>query len=207
MKAVRFAVSANFWNPGKTTFSKWSTNIKMNDNAVNAALHCPIKSRFYDEYELLRELRNGSCATVHECRHKETGDVFAVKIVRRAKLRHSEDEFVLNEVSIMQSLSSVHDKHVVQAIDFYEEEDFFYLVREYMSEGNVFDRLSKKTKYTEKDAKELTRSLLEAVKCMHDAGIAHRDLKPQNLLLRVSAREDRTYIFMLRSLRHVVHHS
>lgn len=52
-----------------------------------------------------------------------------------------------------------------------------------MSGGNVFDRLSKKTKYTEKNANELTKSLLKAVKCMHDAGIAHRDLKPQNLLL------------------------
>lgn len=60
-----------------------------------------------------------------------------MKIVRRAKLRPSEDEFVLNEVSIMQSLSQ-YDKYVVQALDFYEEEEFFYLVRDYMSGGNVF---------------------------------------------------------------------
>jgi serine/threonine protein kinase len=60
-----------------------------------------------------------------------------VKIVRRAKLRPSEDEFVLNEVSIMQSLSQ-YDKYVVQALDFYEEEEFFYLVRDYMSGGSVF---------------------------------------------------------------------
>ena len=185
MNAVRFAISANFWDPETTTFSRATSNLKMNDNVVNAALHSPTKSKFHDEYELLRKLRKGSCTTVHECRHKGTGEIFAVKIVRRAKLRPSEDEFVLNEVSIMQSLSR-YDKYVVQLLDFYEEEEFFYLVRDYMSGGNVFDRISKQNKYTEKNAKELTKSLLTAVRCMHDAGIAHRDLKPQNLLLRVS---------------------
>jgi len=184
MNAVRFAISANFWNPETTTFSRDTTKLKMNDLVVNAALHSPTKSKFHDEYEQLRKLREGSCATVHLCRHKGTGEIFAVKIVRRAKLRPSEDEFVLNEASIMQSLSR-YDKYVVQILDFYEEEEFFYLVRDYMSGGNVFDRLSTKTKYTEKNAKELTKSLLEAVKCMHEAGIAHRDLKPQNLLLRL----------------------
>jgi calcium/calmodulin-dependent protein kinase I len=185
MKAVRFAISANFWNNECTTFSRETTKLEMNDNVVSAALHSPTKSKFHDEYRILGTLRKGSCATVHECQHIGTGDVFAVKKVRRAKLQPSEDEFVLNEVSIMQSLSQ-YEKYVVQILDFYEEEDFFYLVRDFMSGGNVFDRILKKSKYTEENTKELTKSLLTAVQCMHEAGIAHRDLKPQNLLLRVS---------------------
>jgi serine/threonine protein kinase len=124
MSAVRFAISANFWNPETTTFSRETTKLKMNDVVVNAALHSPTKSKFHDEYEKLRKIREASCATVHLCRHKGTGDIFTVKIVRRAKLKLIEDEFVLNEVSIMQSLSQ-YDKSVVQVLDFYEEEDFF----------------------------------------------------------------------------------
>jgi len=183
MNAVRFAIGANFWNNECTTFSRGPTRLNMSDNVVNAALNLPTKSKFHDEYELLGKIRSGSCATVHECKHRGTGEMFAVKIVRRAKLRPSDDELVLNEVSIMQSLSR-YEKYVVQVLDFYEEEEFFYLVRDFMSGGNVFDRILKKSKYTEENAKELTKSLLTAVQCMHEAGIAHRDLKPHNLLFR-----------------------
>jgi calcium/calmodulin-dependent protein kinase I len=111
--------------------------------------------------------------------------VYAVKIIRRAKLRASEDEFVMNEVSIMQSLSA-YGQYIVQLLDFYEEEHYFYMVMDYMGGGDVFDRVLEKTKFTEKDARNLTNVLLKATRCMHEAGVAHRDLKPQNLLFTVS---------------------
>lgn len=37
--------------------------------------------------------------------------------------------------------------------------------------------------YTEKDARDLAKILLEAVEYMHKSGIVHRDIKPQNILL------------------------
>ena len=95
------------------------------------------------------------------------------------------DNYVLNEVAIMQSLSEYGRKYVVQVIDFYEEPDYFYVVMDLMNGGDVLDRLYQRTKYTEEDAKQLIKRLLEAVACMHSLGIAHRDLKPQNLLLTV----------------------
>ena len=198
MNAVRYAISAKFWNPKTATFSRKMTNLKMNDNIVNAALFSPDKTKFHDEYEEIRKLREGSCASVHLCRHKGTGNVVEVKIVQRAKLRISDVEFVLNEVSIMKSLCQ-YNKYIVKILDFYEEEDFFYLVREHMSGGNVFDQLSTKTKYTEKSAKELTKSLLIIVKCMHDNGIAHRDLRPQNLIF-VSIRCHRWAMYLDRRI-------
>ncbi|KAG7364801.1 serine/threonine protein kinase [Nitzschia inconspicua] len=187
MNAVKFVISANFWNAEAITFSRQTRKQVISDRIVDEALNAQAKTKFDDEYEVLRKIRKGSCATVYECRHKGTKEIFAVKIIRRAKLKPSEDEFVLNEVSIMQSLSA-YGEYVVQLLDFYEEPEYFYLVMDYMGAGDVFDRILKKTKYAESDARKLTKILLKATQCMHEAGVAHRDLKPQNLLL--SSEED-----------------
>ena len=85
----------------------------------------------------------------------------------------------------MQSLSG-YGQYIVQLLDFYEEEHYFYLVMDYMGGGDVFDRVLERTKYSEDEASKLTKILLKATRCMHDAGVAHRDLKPQNLMLTVS---------------------
>jgi serine/threonine protein kinase len=185
MHAVKFAISANFWNPDAVTFSRQTNQIQITDQVINAALRSPSRISFSDEYELLRKIRKGSSATVWECEHKDTKEIFAVKIINRPELNANDDEFVLNEVAIMQSLSQF-SKYIVQLLDFFEEEDNFFLVMDYMGGGDVFDRILEKTKYNENDARMLTVVLLKAVRCIHSVGIAHRDLKPQNLLLTVS---------------------
>ena len=54
---------------------------------------------------------------------------------------------------------------------------------ELLEGGDVFDRIVAMNHYTELDARDLARELLSAVAYMHERGVAHRDLKPQNLLL------------------------
>jgi len=48
--------------------------------------------------------------------------------------------------------------------------------------GELFDRIVEKGSYTEKDAADLIRQVLDAVAYMHRMGVVHRDLKPENLL-------------------------
>lgn len=43
--------------------------------------------------------------------------------------------------------------------------------------GELFDRIVEKGSYTEKDAADLIRQVLEAVDYMHEQGVVHRDLK------------------------------
>jgi calcium/calmodulin-dependent protein kinase I len=107
--------------------------------------------------------------------------MYAVKIIHRAELKPRDDEAVLNEVALMQSLMG--DKYVVQVLDFYEEEDYFYIVMEYYAGGDVFDRIVKLVHYTEYDARALAIVLLKAVGSIHENGIAHRDIKPQVCLI------------------------
>jgi calcium/calmodulin-dependent protein kinase I len=202
-KAVAWASSATFWNPDAISFSQqltaWDktalgeeTAVNRDHSAMTSTQSAPSAStgsvtskigrvKFLDVYELKTKLRKGSYATVWICQHLETQEILAVKIIQRKGLQPKDDEAVLNEVAIMQSLTG--NKYTVQLMDFYEEDETFYLVMEYMAGGDVFDRIVQMTSYTEKDARDLTVKLLKAVSSIHKAGIAHRDIKPQNLLL------------------------
>jgi len=195
MGAVRWAATASFWQGGQITFSQHQlskNNIGGGDDnggnkspgGGNGALS-KLKSAatassveiqqdtFRDRYELTKKIRKGSFATVWECHHKATKERFAAKVIKRAGLTGDDDEAILNEVTIMQSLGR-HGKYVVQLCDFYEEKEYFFLVMEYMDGGDVFDQIVERTSYTEADARDLVKQLLTAVKCIHENGIAHR---------------------------------
>lgn len=144
-------------------------------------------SHFHDLYELRYKIQSNQTCDWWECVHRKTSEVFDVKIVDRFQpdaatvSGRSVTEAVMHEAAILDSL---HHKYIVQFIDFFEEEDAFYLVKERMRGGDLYDRLSLEKKYTETRAREISRILLEAVAYLHDERVAHRDLKPQNLLLK-----------------------
>lgn len=153
-------------------------DIKLEQHAARFNLGRAHKHGFDELYELGPKIHRGSFAVVKECRHREWDEKYAVKIIKRDKRT---DEAVLHEVAIMNQLDH---PHIVKVVDFFEEEEFYYIVMELMAGGDVFDRIISMNQYTEADARDLAKILLEAVNYMHQAGIAHRDLKPQNLLLR-----------------------
>lgn len=65
----------------------------------------------------------------------------------------------------------------------FDEGSDFYIVTELVEGGELFDRIVSKAHYTEKEARDLIKIMLETMDYMHKAGIVHRDLKPENLLL------------------------
>lgn len=155
---------------------------------VDLALLCNEKSAvsFHDVYDLNDKLHKSSSAQIFSCTHKNTKQKYAVKIVandptRKSVTGKSVSDAIHHELAI---LRKVRHPCIMRVMDFFEDEDNFYLVMEYMEGGDVFDRIIDMQKYTEKDARDLARFLLEAVYLIHVKGIAHRDLKPQNILLK-----------------------
>lgn len=49
--------------------------------------------------------------------------------------------------------------------------------------GELFDRISKRKHYPEKEAAEVCRTLISVVSHCQSHGLMHRDLKPENILL------------------------
>uniref|UniRef100_A0A7R9Y8Y9 Protein kinase domain-containing protein n=1 Tax=Pinguiococcus pyrenoidosus TaxID=172671 RepID=A0A7R9Y8Y9_9STRA len=129
-------------------------------------------------------LGKGSYALVRECLVRETRDVCAVKIVAKDALPEDERLALLEEVDILRHISH---PNVVKLHDFYERQDAFLIVMEKLGGGELFDRIVQKQRYTELEAREIVKALLDGVRHLHDGNIVHRDIKPENLLLTTSA--------------------
>ncbi|KAF0688392.1 Aste57867_19987 [Aphanomyces stellatus] len=135
---------------------------------------------FRDKYILGGALGEGSYAVVKKARCKETGNMFAVKIFKKDALSAQDEKDIHSEVAILGKLAH---PNVLNLIDFYSEPKHYYIVTDLCEGGELFDRIAQLSYYTEKEARDLVKTLLLAIKYCHDQDIVHRDLKPENILM------------------------
>ncbi|MCC5636651.1 serine/threonine protein kinase [Nostoc sp. CHAB 5844] len=64
------------------------------------------------------------------------------------------------------------------------EEQFFYLVQEYIDGLNLEEELTQKGKFSEAEILYLLQEILKILKFVHDKSILHRDIKPSNIMRR-----------------------
>mmetsp|Transcript_59785 Transcript_59785/g.83038 ORF Transcript_59785/g.83038 Transcript_59785/m.83038 type:complete len:439 (+) Transcript_59785:2-1318(+) len=133
-----------------------------------------------DVYEILEELGRGAFSVVKKARHKETGEIFAAKVISKKNVQQD-----LHRLAIeMEVLQTVHHPNIIELKEVFETEEMLYIVTELVTGGELFDRIVSKGSYSEHDAAALVRKFVEALDYLHDKGIVHRDLKPENLLLK-----------------------
>jgi len=138
------------------------------------------KDSFSDKYELGDELGRGAFAVVKDGTHKESNELFAIKIISKDKLTAQDEEGLKDEIGALQLLQ--HD-YIMRLYDVFDEGQSIFLVTEKLVGGELFDRIVDKTQYTEKEARDVAKVLFEALAYCHQKRVAHRDLKPENLLL------------------------
>jgi serine/threonine protein kinase len=63
-----------------------------------------------------------------------------------------------------------------------QQEQFFYLVQEYIDGLNLEEELAQKGKFSESEAVEVLREILKVLHFVHYKNIIHRDIKPSNIM-------------------------
>lgn len=123
-------------------------------------------------------LGEGAHAIIFRATHRKNHKTYAVKDVANG---YSEE--LEHEMQILLHLTG--SPHIVQLYNVFHEEEtrHTYLVMEEMRGGDLLTRIIERGRYTEPDARQVCRNLLEAVDYCHKLKVAHRDLKPDNLLL------------------------
>lgn len=153
-------------------------NLNYKDLTINKANFIAYKKgSITKEYTFGNPLGSGSFGTVREAVHKLTGQTRAVKILKKAE--QDEDKLFL-EVDILARLSH---PNIMQIYEFYDDNTNFYIVSENCPGGELFDCISEKGIFTEKEAASFMKQILSAICYSHENNVVHRDLKPENILL------------------------
>ncbi|XP_019153837.1 PREDICTED: calcium-dependent protein kinase 26-like [Ipomoea nil] len=160
---------------------------------VSAGLQveCVLKTRtgnLKDFYKLGDKLGYGQFGTTFLCIENATGNKYACKSISKRKLVTKEDvEDVRREIEIMHHLAG--HPNVISIKYSYEDSVAVHVVMELCTGGELFDRIVKRGHYSERQAAQLTRTIVGVIQACHSLGVMHRDLKPENFLF-VSGDED-----------------
>ncbi|KAI9074778.1 hypothetical protein K1719_043255 [Acacia pycnantha] len=144
----------------------------------------PKIKRRVGKYEVGRTIGEGTFAKVRFARNSETGDPVALKILDKEKvLKHKMAEQIRREVATMKLIKH---PHVVQLYEVMGSKTKIYIVLEFVTGGELFDKIVNHGRMKESEARRYFQQLINAVDYCHSRGVFHRDLKPENLLLDAS---------------------
>ena len=103
-----------------------------------------------------------------------------MKIIRKDDVSNEFMQSLQNEIEILKQLDH---PNIVRLYEFYQDDLHIYLITEFIEGGELFDKITKVKNFSEQDAANVMRQLLQAVHYCHIRKIVHRDLKPENLLI------------------------
>ncbi len=134
-----------------------------------------------DRYALERELGRGGMATVYLARDLREEQPVAVKIMHPSLATALDSERFLREMGIAASLAH---PLIVPLYDSGNTRGLPYYVMPYVEGESLYQRLQRERRLSLDDALRITRDLAAALGYAHSHGVLHRDVKPENILLR-----------------------
>ncbi|KAM4606237.1 serine/threonine-protein kinase MAK [Polymixia lowei] len=132
-----------------------------------------------NRYAMLRQLGDGTYGSVLMGRSNESGELVAIKRMKR-KFYSWEECMNLREVK---SLKKLNHANVVKLKEVIRENDHLYFVFEYMKE-NLYQLMKDRENkmFTENEIRNIMFQVLSGLAFVHKHGFFHRDMKPENLL-------------------------
>ena len=147
----------------------------------------PLVGRLLDgRYLIEARVARGGMASVYRATDERLDRSVAVKVMQPA-LAESED-FVRRFIREAQSAARLSHPHVVNVFDQGRDGDVVFLVMEYVEGRNLRDVLKAAGRLTPGQTMGILEPIVSAVAAAHRAGIVHRDMKPENVLMATDGR-------------------
>ncbi|GGK69446.1 Stk1 family PASTA domain-containing Ser/Thr kinase [Ornithinimicrobium pekingense] len=142
----------------------------------------PVIDRVVDgRYQVEAELARGGMATVYRARDLRLDRPVALKVMREDLAR--DDTFVRRFVHEARVAARLQHPHIVSVYDQGEDDGVVFLAMELVEGSTLRDVISRRAPLSARDALTLLVPVVEALATAHAAGLVHRDVKPENVLL------------------------
>lgn len=134
------------------------------------------------DYVLVSELGKGQFGIVFKGKHATTGDVYAVKTVKKASINSNPKLKSLfdTEINIM---SKISHPNVLHLYEYLETGNNFYLIIDYCNNGDMESHVKKFTFLGEEESVYFLMQIMNGFKELHKHKIMHRDFKLANIFL------------------------
>ncbi|KAG2459419.1 MYLK protein, partial [Polypterus senegalus] len=129
-------------------------------------------------YNIEERLGTGKFGQVFKLVEKKTGKSWAGKFIKAFSAKDKEN--VRQEIGIMNCL---HHPKLVQCVDAFEGKSDIVMVMEIISGGELFERIiDEDFELTEREVIKYMLQIVDGVQFIHQQGIVHLDLKPENIM-------------------------
>ena len=132
------------------------------------------------DFILSKDIGEGYFGKVKLGIFKPTNEKYAIKIINKKLMKIKMKKSKFKEIDITKKFNHINVIYVYKVIDTPEN---YYIVMEYCKNGELFEYISKKERLDEDEASSFFYQIINGVEYIHSKGIAHRDLKLENLLL------------------------
>lgn len=131
-----------------------------------------------NRYKMICELGGGAYGMVYKAQHVTTGEIVAIKQIRRT-FASWEECLAIREVA---SLSKLKHEYIVRLKELVHEQGILWFVFEFIP-SNLYKTISEaKAPLAEHRIRHIMRQIITGLQHMHKHGFFHRDIKPENLL-------------------------
>ena len=132
-------------------------------------------------YKIINEIGSGQFGSVFSAIHEGTNETVAIKQIKKSKLKEDNlSDILTSEINIHKNL---FHPNICQMYCVLENENYFFLVNEYCSDGDIFQIIVDKGAFNEEKSCLIFQQIISGLEYLHKNFICHRDIKPENILI------------------------
>jgi hypothetical protein len=137
--------------------------------------------RWLSHYKVGEVLGSGGMGVVRRLTDLRSGEIRALKTISVKDLK--DKRMVESEVAILRNVTElIKHPNIVRIHKVYEENDEIFLFLDFCAGGELYGRIVKRKRFSERDAATIFRQLASALDALHGFNILHLDIKPENIL-------------------------